>query len=150
MAKKLPGKGELQKAKLMRAATQIQQVALADQSDYSTALEKIRAIGRNQKSQWVHPTQVYDLVSLSLMFMVLSVMFYRSKRHGVVISWTLILYGVNRFCLEMLRGDNPHDVIGLTISQFMSLVILAIGLIYLALVIKVLPAQSARVETMPS
>ncbi len=52
--------------------------------------------------------------------------------HAVlVVAWTMVLYSVSRFLMEIIRGDNPHDVAGLTVSQFISLVVFVAGLVYM-------------------
>lgn len=90
---------------------------------------ELRTLAAQQHSRWVHPAQLYDAIACTLMFFVLSAIFWRRRRPGMVVAWGMILYGINRVLQEMIRGDNPHDTFGLTISQFMSLAILAAGVV---------------------
>jgi phosphatidylglycerol:prolipoprotein diacylglycerol transferase len=87
----------------------------------------LRELAARQLSLWVHPTQVYDAVALVLLYVVLTAIPQRGKAPGTVVAWAMILYPVNRFVQEMIRGDNPRDVFGLTISQFMCIVIVIMG-----------------------
>jgi phosphatidylglycerol:prolipoprotein diacylglycerol transferase len=87
----------------------------------------LRARAATMHSRWVHPSQVYDAVALLLLFGLLSVI-YRRGRTGEVVAWTMVLYPINRVLQEAIRGDNPHDTFGLTISTFISLVVLVAGL----------------------
>ena len=110
----------------------------------------LRSIATAQHTLWVHPTQVYDAISLTLMFLVLSAVLHRRRRHGMVIAWTMLLYPVSRFVQEMLRADNPHDVAGLTVSQFLSLVLFGLGLVYMFVLIRLLPERSPRTDAAPA
>jgi prolipoprotein diacylglyceryltransferase len=138
----LPGTSKQQKADYIAAAVHL--ARLSEQEGRPVTMADLRAMAAAQRTQWVHPAQIYDAVGLTLMFFVLSAILRHRRRHGVVIAWTMLLYPVSRFIQEMLRGDNPHDVAGLTISQFLSLVLFGLGLVYMFVVIRLLPEQSPR------
>ena len=59
----------------------------------------------------------------------MNIPFAFAKRHGVLLPWFLILYSIARFFEELLRQDNPLDFGfgGLTISQFLGLILVLIG-----------------------
>lgn len=90
----------------------------------------------------VHPTQLYS--SLNGFFLA-AVLFGIWKkvgriRPGVTAGAMLILYGIMRFLLEMLRDDNPFEYHGFwllyrggTISQNMSLYLILFGILVIAL-----------------
>lgn len=89
----------------------------------------------------VHPAQLYASMNGVLLAILLNEIFYRRKRHGVVFAILLMLYPAARIMEEMIRIDNPHDTAGLTISQFVSVLLFAIGLgLYYAL--KKMPERS--------
>jgi phosphatidylglycerol:prolipoprotein diacylglycerol transferase len=91
----------------------------------------------------VHPVQLYSAVGPILLAFVTGAYFYRRRRHGTVILLGMSVYAVERFIEEMLRLDNPQDTLGLTISQAISLGLLALAaLAYL--VIRRLPLHSPR------
>lgn len=91
----------------------------------------------------VHPAQLYASINALIISWVLLEILYRRKRHGVVFAWLCILYPITRIILEMVRVDNPHDSAGLTISQAVSLGMIAFGIVWL-LVLYRLPLRSAR------
>jgi len=90
----------------------------------------------------VHPVQLYATVGALLLSGVLTAVFYRRKRHGVVIGLLFVLYPLMRFPEEMLRVDNPHDVFGLSISQAISVGMFVAGIIYLWVLYTRLPERS--------
>lgn len=70
----------------------------------------------------VHPVQLYQAGHDSFLFLFLwwYVASGRAPRGaGMPVLW--MLYGIGRFCLEGLRGDNPMTMSGLTISQNVSI-----------------------------
>ena len=83
--------------------------------------------------QPVHPTQLYESAFLFILFAVCSYLVLK-KDFKHTLSVYLISYGVFRFLIEYLRGDDRGELLGiLSPSQFWSvLMILAgVGLIFL-------------------
>jgi phosphatidylglycerol:prolipoprotein diacylglycerol transferase len=119
-------------AKLSAARPDGKRVTLAD----------LRDLAAGYPSRHVHPTQLYDALALGLMFVVLSVVFRRRRRYGMVVAWTMLLYPVHRFVQEMIRVDNPRDVFGLTISQFLCLVVFALGVLFALALIRFVPKEN--------
>lgn len=80
-----------------------------------------------------HPTQIYESVVLLIVFLILRE--WQGKRHfkGEIFLGYAMLYSLSRFLLEFLRGDNPKILLGLTISQIVSIAILAACLIILTI-----------------
>lgn len=77
----------------------------------------------------VYPTQLFESVFLFILFGILSALLF--TRHGkfnfVVYS---LSYGVFRFLIEFLRGDDRGSFIpGITPSQFWSLVLIVCGFV---------------------
>jgi len=73
----------------------------------------------------VHPTQLYESAAMLVFFFVLSWYGSRRPRPGRVIAAMGAGYGLWRFGLEYLRGDWHPGALGLTISQLVSLGIMA-------------------------
>lgn len=94
------------------------------------------------KSLPVHPAQLYSAITAMLLSLFLTLLLHVRKRHGVVFGTALVLYPIQRFVLELVRTDNPHDTIGLTISQAVSLGMFAVGVLYVLAVFR-LPLRSA-------
>lgn len=80
----------------------------------------------------LHPTQLYDAGGELL---ILILLLWR-ERHGAQFPgrtfWTyMVLYGIARFVVEMFRGDPRGMLLGMSTSQFVSLLIVPIGIIML-------------------
>ena len=77
------------------------------------------------RSIGLHPTQVYETISMALLlFFLLS--YHRFKRHdGELMVLFMFCYGVHRFLNEMLRTDTDPVAFGLTLSQNVSILVLA-------------------------
>lgn len=78
----------------------------------------------------VHPTQVYETVSMALLLVLLLAYFPLRRPEGSVMVLYMLGYGVHRYLNEQLRADNPPEAFGLTFSQLVS-----IGLIVGAVVL---------------
>jgi len=61
----------------------------------------------------IYPTQLISSFNALVLFLVLSVLFSRRRFDGQVFCLFGIWYGVSRFLIEFLRGDNPVTVFGL-------------------------------------
>ena len=78
----------------------------------------------------VLPTQLFEAAALLVLFAVLVVVYRRYRRHTAGLY--LIGYGIIRFGLEYLRGD-PRAAVGpLSISQTISVIMIALGCVFLA------------------
>lgn len=77
----------------------------------------------------VHPTQLYETVFLFLLFGVLSLLVLKI-RYKFTMSIYLIAYGVFRFFIEFLRGDDRGQFIGaFSPSQFWAIIMILVGII---------------------
>ncbi|MBQ8429408.1 MAG: prolipoprotein diacylglyceryl transferase [Clostridia bacterium] len=89
-----------------------------------------RSFGKYAK---VVPTHLFEAIFLFALFAVCFILVWKKKfRHNF--SVYLIAYGIFRFCLEFLRGDDRGQFIGsISPSQFWSLmmIVLGVGLIFL-------------------
>ena len=83
-----------------------------------------------RRSLPVHPTQVYSAIHALLLAMLLGAVFRWRKRHGVVFGLLITLYPITRIILETVRTDNALDTGGLTISQGVSVGVLAAAGLY--------------------
>ncbi len=91
----------------------------------------------------VHPTQLYSSATAFVLCLVLLGIARVAKRDGLVFAFLLILYPINRFCLELIRVDEESFLgVGLTVSQCVSLGLLAVGL-SLFVWLKVAPPRRA-------
>ena len=82
----------------------------------------------------VQPTPIYETVSMCLLAYLLWQLRDR-VRPGVVFALYLVGSGLERFLVEFIRR-NKEVLLGLTAPQVESLVLLAIGLVWLALMVR--------------
>ncbi len=88
----------------------------------------IPAITLPERSQPVHPTQLYSAIDGGILGWLLWSFFPYRRRDGEAIALLLTIHPITRFLLEIIRTDEPAVFgTGLTISQNVSLVLLACG-----------------------
>ena len=92
----------------------------------------------------IHPTQLYSSINALVLSLFLSAFLYVRRRHGVVFFMMIVLYPVSRFLIEMIRCDNPHDVAGLTVSQFVSIALMVVGIVGIFALYRFFPERSLR------
>lgn len=76
-----------------------------------------------------HPTQLYSAALLIGIFAALRLWQERRRFKGEIFLGYCVLYSLKRFLVEFLRGDNPHVVFGLTVSQAISCAVFFISLV---------------------
>lgn len=77
----------------------------------------------------LHPTQLYSSINAFLLAWVTTAFYPRRRHEGETLALGCILYAVTRFTIEFLRSDELGKLgTGLTISQLVSLGILATGI----------------------
>jgi phosphatidylglycerol:prolipoprotein diacylglycerol transferase len=87
----------------------------------------------------LHPTQLYESAAAFLIFLFLYWLHGRKRLSGQVIATYAVLYGLTRFIIEFFRDDPRGDIAGLTTltglstSQLISLVVVAVGVVFLVL-----------------
>lgn len=102
------------------------------------------------KARPAHPTQLYSSTTAFLLCLVLLGIARVVKRDGLVFAFLLILYPINRFCLELIRVDEESFLgTGLTVSQCVSLGLLAVGL-SLLIWLKATPPRQALAGFFPT
>ncbi|HYV36819.1 MAG TPA: prolipoprotein diacylglyceryl transferase family protein [Gemmataceae bacterium] len=77
----------------------------------------------------LHPTQIYESVSMALLFLLLLAYFPYRRRDGAVMVLFMICYACHRFLNEMLRNDTDAVGFGMTLSQNISIIVLVSGLL---------------------
>ena len=76
----------------------------------------------------VHPTQLYEVGAALVMFAILWRLASRALRPGQHFALYLGMYGVIRFLVEFVRAKGDRFFFGLSTSQVMSLVLMAIAM----------------------
>ncbi|MFP4472362.1 MAG: prolipoprotein diacylglyceryl transferase [Candidatus Omnitrophota bacterium] len=75
----------------------------------------------------LHPTQLYASAALLVIFFVLRFSRRSALRPGSVFALYMILYAVQRFFIEFFRADHDQWTAGLSVFQWISLVIFIVG-----------------------
>lgn len=75
----------------------------------------------------VHPTQLYAVLDGLALFALLTWYFPQRKRDGEVMALLMLTYPVTRFLIESLRADEPALAVGLSMSQWISVGLFAVG-----------------------
>jgi phosphatidylglycerol---prolipoprotein diacylglyceryl transferase len=77
----------------------------------------------------LHPTQVYESISMILLVLVLLAYYGLRRRPGEVAIIFILGYAVHRFLNEALRNDTDPVAFGLTLSQNGSILFFLLGLV---------------------
>jgi len=76
----------------------------------------------------VHPTQLYEVAMSTLIFLVLWRLRFHEHKPGWLFALWLSLAGVERFIVEFFRAKDDRFFGVLTLAQFLSLAIVALGI----------------------
>ena len=80
----------------------------------------------------LHPTQLYDAGAELLILIILLVTERRGKTFEGRTFWLyMLLYGISRFVVEFYRGDDRGTLMGVSTSQFVSLLVVPVALLML-------------------
>ncbi len=80
----------------------------------------------------VHPTQLYQVVLVTIMFAIIWKLRRHRHREGWLFGVYLVLAGVERFLVEFVRAKDDVLPMGLTIAQLISIVAMVAGIAWLA------------------
>ncbi|MEX0999456.1 MAG: prolipoprotein diacylglyceryl transferase [Thermodesulfobacteriota bacterium] len=79
----------------------------------------------------VHPTQIYDTISMLIFFIIL----WKIRKKDLPIGWitavTFMVLGVQRFLMEFLRDTTPSFIPGLSQAQVISIILVLVGAVML-------------------
>lgn len=79
----------------------------------------------------VHPTQIYDTISMLIFFAILWTIRKKDFPIGWMTAVTLMVLGVQRFLVEFLRNTTPSFVPGFSQAQVISIILVLVGLVML-------------------
>lgn len=71
----------------------------------------------------LHPTQLYEFGATLFIFVVLLLLYRRRRFHGQIMLAYALLYAVARFTIEFWRDDPRGELLNLSTSQFIALVL---------------------------
>jgi phosphatidylglycerol:prolipoprotein diacylglycerol transferase len=75
----------------------------------------------------VHPTQLYESAAALVMFFILMRVESRPHRKGRAFALFLIMMGIERFLVEMVRAKDDRFLGPFTVAQLISVVLIIIG-----------------------
>lgn len=79
----------------------------------------------------VHPTQIYDTISMLIFFIILWTIRKKDFPIGWITAVTLMVLGVQRFLVEFLRDTTPSFIPGLSQAQVISIILVLVGALML-------------------
>ena len=75
----------------------------------------------------VHPTQIYETIIMSLVFLVLWKIRKKDRPVGWLASIYLGLAGLERFFVEFIRNTTESPISGLSVAQVMAIALILVG-----------------------
>jgi len=76
-----------------------------------------------------HPTQLYEASGNMTIYLILLVVYFKTRIVGLVTGLYFLLYAILRFSLEFVRGDERQMVMGITMAQGLCLIFMLTGII---------------------
>ncbi|MXZ13049.1 MAG: prolipoprotein diacylglyceryl transferase [Candidatus Dadabacteria bacterium] len=77
----------------------------------------------------VHPTQIYETIVMSLVFLALWKIRKKDRSVGWLASIYLVLAGLERFSVEFIRNTTESPISGLSVAQIMAFFLILIGVL---------------------
>lgn len=97
----------------------------------------------------VHPTQLYESAFLFILSFIMFLLYFK-KRFQQNMGVYLISYGVFRFLIEYIRGDERGSFIGsVSPSQFWSIVMVILGIVLIVLMVPIAKKRKSYLEENP-
>jgi phosphatidylglycerol:prolipoprotein diacylglycerol transferase len=81
----------------------------------------------------VHPTQLYETFAALIMFGLLMWLNRRPHRRGLAWGLFLVLLGIERFLVEIVRAKDDRFFGAFTVAQVISVIMVAAGLAFISL-----------------
>ena len=76
----------------------------------------------------VHPTQLYEVIIMGLVFVYLWKIRKKDYKPGYLFSLYLVLAGSERFFIEFIRNTTPSPIPNLSVAQLMAVIIVVVGI----------------------
>jgi len=80
----------------------------------------------------VHPTQIYESVTALVMFAILMTLARKPHQRGRVFGLFLVLMGIERFLVEIVRAKDDRFLGPFTIAQLISVILVVVGIVLAA------------------
>jgi prolipoprotein diacylglyceryltransferase len=98
----------------------------------------------------LHPTQIYESISMALLLFVLLAYYPLNIYDGSVFILFMVAYGVHRFLNEMLRTDTDVVAFDMTLSQNISVLLIILAVILTVVVWRRGPKKPAETPNLAS
>ncbi|MFA7673760.1 MAG: prolipoprotein diacylglyceryl transferase family protein [Clostridia bacterium] len=92
------------------------------------------AVYIEELGQWHQATFFYESAWNIILFATVLVLARKKIKEGILLSIYLIGYGFGRFLIEGLRTDSLYIFPGVRVSQVLSLILIAIGLVLMVMI----------------
>ena len=93
-------------------------------------------IGSHMPPLPLHPTQLYSLLNALLMSALAATYYPLRRREGETTALLCLAYPITRFLIEHLRNDERAFITPLTVSQNVSILMFALGLVMLVALLR--------------
>lgn len=87
-------------------------------------------------NQWHQATFFYESTWNFILLVIVLLLGYKRVKDGILLSTYFIGYGLGRFLIEGLRTDSLYVLPGIRVSQMLSLILIAAGMVLLVLINK--------------
>jgi len=81
--------------------------------------------------QWHQATFFYESTGTLVIFFILIYLSYKNTKAGTVTAFYMLLYGIIRFFIEGLRTDSLYLLLGIRVSQLVSVLIVVFAISFL-------------------
>jgi phosphatidylglycerol:prolipoprotein diacylglycerol transferase len=78
----------------------------------------------------LHPAQLYDSLGLVLIFVILRILQDKWNKPGQIFISYLVLASTLRFCVEFVRADHQTLILGLSIFQVVTILVVSVSLFF--------------------
>lgn len=95
----------------------------------------------------VHPTQLYEVIAMTVVFIIIWKIRKKAAPDGWLFSIYFILAGLERFLIEIVRSTTPSPIPHLSVAQVMAIVLIAAGAIKLIQIISREPQGERKIST---
>ena len=97
----------------------------------------------------LHPTQVYETISMALLFLVLLAFYPLKRPEGSAFILFMDAYALHRFLNEMLRTDTEKVAFGMTLSQNISILMVVVAAVMSLWVFRPKPRAATAITLTP-
>lgn len=87
----------------------------------------VRHINQSNNIEMIHPVQIYESVSLFIIFFALIKIKKNNIEPGIIFYSSIIFYCIVRFIFEFFRGDSIYYFSVFSVSQLISIIIVIIS-----------------------